>query len=73
MVDIDPLAAPVTEERELENIAPEEKLEAAMEGRGSGISTESSVIPPRRAVSAVQLFSFTMTGFDLCQDKLVTA
>lgn len=42
------------------------------EGKGSGMSTESSVVPPRRAISSEQ-FSFTATGFDLCQDRLVTA
>jgi len=73
VVDTDSLVDPVSEESKLENVAAEEKLDTAMEGRGSGIRTESSLIPPSRAVSAVQLFSSTMSGFDLCQHKLVTA
>ena len=44
MVDTDSLVDPVSEESELENVAAEEKLDTAMEGRGSGIRTESSFI-----------------------------
>lgn len=51
----------------------EERLDDVTEGSGSGIRIESSTAPPSRAVSAVQLFSFTNTGFDLCQQRLVTA
>lgn len=50
-----------------------ERLDDGAEGSGSGIRIESSAAPPRRAVSAVQLLSFTITGFDLCQQRLATA
>lgn len=48
-------------------------LDDVTEGRGSGIRMESSTAPPKRAISGVQVLSFTITGFDLCQHKLVTA
>lgn len=72
-MEFDPLLD-VSEELELDTVFDEEKLEeAAAKGRGSGIRTESSLAPPRRAVSAVQLLSLTIKGFNLCQHKLVTA
>lgn len=40
---------------------------------GSGIRTESSTAPPKSTVSGVELFSFTITGLDLCQLRFVTA
>lgn len=68
-----PLVLAVKEERKLDTVVADDKLEDDKEGNGSGIRTDSSLVPPRRATSAVQLFSFTMTGFDLCQHKLATA
>jgi hypothetical protein len=50
-----------------------EMLDEVAEGKGSGIRIESSTEFPIRAVSAVQFLSSTITGFDLCQHKLVTA
>jgi hypothetical protein len=63
----------VSEVRELDTAVDRERLDEVTEGSGSGIRIESSTASPIRAVSAVQLLSFTITGFDLCQHKLVTA
>lgn len=52
-------------------VAIEEPVDA--DGSGSGIRTESSTAPPKSIVSIGLLFSFTITGFDLCQQRLVTA
>jgi hypothetical protein len=71
-VERNPLVFPVKEERSPEMPAPDENVEGVVEGKGSGMRIESSLVPPRRATSE-ELFSLTMTGFDLCQHKLVTA
>lgn len=84
MLDVNPLPVAVPKDvstegperpefRELDTDVDKERLEDVMEGSGSGIRIESSTASPRRAVSAVQLLSFMITGLDLCQDKLVTA
>lgn len=59
--------------RDPDKVVDIETFDDVIEGSGSGISIESSTETPRRAVSAVQLFSFTNTGLDLCQHRLVTA
>lgn len=59
--------------RELVTAVDRERLDEVTEGSGSGIRIESSTAFPTRAVSVVQLLSFTITCFDLCQHKLVTA
>lgn len=48
-------------------------LDEVAGSKGSGIRIESSTESPTRAVSAVQFLSSTITGFYLCQHKLVTA
>lgn len=50
-----------------------DRLDDVVVGSGSGIKIESSTALPRRAISVVQLFSLTITGFALCQHRLVTA
>lgn len=52
-----------------------ERLKDVIEGSGSGIKNESPTSPARSTVSSVQLLSFTVTvtGFDLCQQRLETA
>jgi hypothetical protein len=62
----------VKEDRRPVVTTPEEKLVGVAAGRGSGMRTDSSLFPPRRATSA-ELFSLTITGFDRCQHKPVTA
>ena len=83
-LDINPLLAARMEDdstegperpgfRVLAVVTEVERLDDVREGSGSGIRIESSTAPPIRAISAVQLFSFTNTGLDLCQQRLVTA
>jgi hypothetical protein len=84
MVDAGPLVVAVRDDDSIERperpVLPEPDtemdratLDDVTEGRGSGIRMESSTAPPKRAISGVQVLSFTITGFDLCQHKLVTA
>lgn len=70
-VERNPLGFAAKEDRRFGMTPPEWKAEVA-EGKGSGMRTDSSLLPPRRATSE-ELFSLTMTGFDLCQHKPVTA
>jgi len=71
-VERKPLVFGVKEERRPTVTPPEEKLVGVAKGKGSGIRTDSSLVPPRRATSE-ELFSLTMTGLDRCQHKPVTA
>lgn len=53
VVDVNPNENSVSEECEPDIKVDEERLGAATEGRGSGMMIEYSLLPPRRAVSAV--------------------
>ena len=84
MLDVKPLPDAVSEEPSkeapsrpeflvLDTDVERELFDEVAEGKGSGISIESSTVSPTRAVSAEQFLSSTTTGLDLCQHKLVTA